>query len=98
MWSALDGLSRRVMRRGLRQGLLEGSSLWLVAGALAWLFRLLATPEAPKIVREEIALGESLIVTHLPPPPTRRAARRERRRVSSAPEASRRSGLPAAGA
>jgi hypothetical protein len=75
----LDRVSRRVMRRGLRQGLLEGSALWLVAGALAWLFRLLTTPEAPKVVREQIALGESLLVTHLPAPPTRRAERRDRR-------------------
>lgn len=75
----LDRLARRVMRRGLRQGLLEGSSLWLVVGMLAWLFRLLTTAEQPKVVREDIALGESIVVTHLPAPPTRRARRRTER-------------------
>ncbi len=75
MLTLLDRVARRVMRRGLRQGLLEGSSLWLVAGMLAWLFRLLTTAESPKVVREEIALGESIVVTHCAAPPTRRALR-----------------------
>jgi hypothetical protein len=72
----LDRISRRLMHRGLRQGLLEGSALWLVVGAAAWLVRLLVTPEPPKVVSEQLALGESVIVTHLPPGPTRRQARR----------------------
>jgi hypothetical protein len=80
----VDRLSRRIMRRGLRQGMLEGSSLWLVVGMLAWLFRLLTTAEQPKVVREEIALGESIVVTHLPAPPTRRARRRAERAVQGA--------------
>jgi len=83
----LDRISRRIVRRGLRQGLLEGSSLWLVAGVLAWLFRLLTTPERPRVVREQIALGESILVTHVPAEPTRRAARRAARRgAPGAPE------------
>jgi hypothetical protein len=84
MFALLDRLTRQVMRRGLRQGLLEGSSIWLVAGALAWLLRLIATPEAPRVVREEIAVGESILVSHLPAPPTRRQRRRARRQ--SAPD------------
>lgn len=79
MLALLDRISRRVVRRGLRQGLLEGSSLWLVAGVLAWLFRLLSTPEAPRVVRERIALGESIVVTHVPAPSSRRRARRAKR-------------------
>lgn len=67
------------MRRGLRQGLLEGSALWLVAGALAWLFRLLASAERPKVVREDIALGESIVVAHVPAAPTRREVRKASR-------------------
>ncbi|HVC25549.1 MAG TPA: hypothetical protein VND23_07320 [Acidimicrobiales bacterium] len=84
MFALLDRISRRIVRRGLRQGLLEGSSLWLVAGTVAWLFRLLTTPESPRVVRERIAVGESIVVTHLPAPPTVRAARRATRRAAGA--------------
>lgn len=84
MFALLDRISRRIVRRGLRQGLLEGSSLWLVAGAVAWLFRLLTTPESPRVVRERIAVGESIVVTHLPAPPSARVARRAARRAAGA--------------
>jgi len=55
---------------------MEGSAVWLVAGAIAWLVRLLLTPEPPKVLSEQLAVGESVIVTHQPAPPTRRAQRR----------------------
>ncbi len=80
MLSLIDRLSRRLVRRGLRQGLLDGSSIWLAVAALAWLLRLLASAERPKVVREDLALGESIVVTHLPPAPTRRHQRRAERR------------------
>ena len=64
---------------------MEGSALWLVAGAIAWLVRLILTPEQPKVVREEIGLGESIVVTHLPAPPTRRQKRRAERRAPDGP-------------
>jgi hypothetical protein len=80
VWSLFDRVSRRLVRRGLRQGLLEGSSIWLAVAALAWLFRLLTSAERPQIVRQDLAVGESIVVTHRPPPPTRRQLRRARRR------------------
>ncbi len=85
MLGLLDTISRRVMRRGLRQGLLEGSSIWLIAGALAWLFRLLTRAEEPKVVREDVALGESIIVTHVSPPPTKRQQRKALRGSAGSP-------------
>ena len=84
MLAFVDRLSRRIVRRGIRQGLLEGSTLWLVAGVLAWLFRLLTTRESPRVVRERIAVGESIVVTHLPAPPGARQSRRAERRAAGA--------------
>lgn len=71
-----DVLTRRLVRKGLRQGLMEGSSLWLVVGALAWLFRLLTRREQPLVMREELRLGESIVVTHRAAPERRRGTRR----------------------
>jgi hypothetical protein len=73
MVGLLDGVARRLLRRGLRQGLLEGSTTWLVVAAIAWLARLLLRPEAPRIVREELAVGETLTVTHVAPRSGRKA-------------------------
>jgi hypothetical protein len=67
MFNLFDNLARRLVRRGLRQGLLEGSTAWLLIGAFAWLARLLLRPESPRIIREELRLGETITVTHLPP-------------------------------
>lgn len=87
MLSFLDPLARRLMRRGLRRGLLEGSVVWIAVAAIAGLFHLLVQPERPRIAREDLALGESLIVTHvraLDPPRRSRAARSRPARSRSA--------------
>ena len=76
MFGLVDALARRLVKRGIRQGLIEGSTAWLVIGALAWLVRLLVRPEAPKVVREQLRLGESITVTHASPPPQRGRRRR----------------------
>jgi hypothetical protein len=68
MLGLVDSLARRLVRRSLRRGLLEGSSVWLVVGAVAWLVRLLVRPEAEKVVREDLRLGETIMVSHLAPP------------------------------
>lgn len=80
----LDPLARRLLSRGLRQGLLEGSSVWLAVAAVAALVRFLVRPEQPKIVREELRVGETIVVTHKPGPaqPTRRERRRDSRRAT----------------
>ena len=87
--------------RGIRSGLIEGSNVWLSIGAVAWLFRFLSKRPSPQVTVEQLRLGESLIVSHVPAPPrsrrakkkaTRKAAQLERRqaRAQAKREASRR--------
>ena len=71
-------LADRLFRKGARRGLLEGSDLWLAVGAVALLVRVLATKDKPRKVTEELKVGESIVVTHLPAPPAGRPARRAR--------------------
>jgi hypothetical protein len=74
----LDPLSRRLFSRGLRGGLVEGSGIWLAVAAVAALVRFLMRRDEPRVVREELRLGETITVTHKPGPakPTRRERRR----------------------
>ena len=67
MRGILEALARRIVRRGLRRGLLEGNYLWLAIALAVWVARLLVKPEEPIVRREELALGETLIITHRPP-------------------------------
>jgi hypothetical protein len=70
------------MRRGLRRGLVEGSVAWLAVGAAAWVVRYVTRPEPPLVARENLRLGESVLVTHLPA--SGRDRPRRRRRVAGA--------------
>lgn len=78
----IDPVVRRMLRKGLRQGLIEGSSTWLAIAAVAGVARLLSRPDQPRVVREELRVGETIVVTHLPGPaqPTWRERRRAARR------------------
>jgi hypothetical protein len=59
-----------LVRKGLRRGLVDGDSVWLVVGGTA-----LALQLALKVVRkreevvfsEKLGIGESLIITHRSP-------------------------------
>lgn len=73
-----DRLTRDLIRRAIRRGLLEGSWIWLVIGAVVLVARLLGRAEVPRISTERLQVGESLLVTHVPAPPTRRQRRRAR--------------------
>lgn len=56
------------LKRGMRDGLGGGSSVWLVLGAAALSVRLLqrlARPGKDSIVTEELRPGETLIITNL---------------------------------
>jgi hypothetical protein len=66
--SLLHSLARRLIRRGLRRGLVEGSAAWVVIGAAAWVVHLVTRPEEPRVAREDLRLGESVLVTHVAAP------------------------------
>lgn len=56
---------------GLRRGLLGGSPFWLVVGALVGALRLIRrlTGSGPQVVyREELAPGQSLVISHAADP------------------------------
>jgi hypothetical protein len=59
------------LRRGLRSGLIDGSRVWLAVGAAAVGVRVLqrlTRPPAADTVREELAPGQALVITHLVEP------------------------------
>lgn len=56
------------LKRGMRDGLGGGSSVWLVLGAAALSVRLLqrlARPGKDSVVTEELRPGETLIITNI---------------------------------
>ena len=83
MRSYLDRWARQLVRRGVRAGLIEGSNVWLSIGAVAWLFRFLSKRPSPQVTVEQLRLGESVIVSHVPAPPrTRRAKKKAARKAA----------------
>ena len=83
MGSFLDRWARRLVRRGVRSGLIEGSNLWLSIGAVAWLLRFLARRPPAQVSVERLGLGESVIVSHVPAPPRSRRARKKAARKAA---------------
>jgi hypothetical protein len=76
MRSWFERLTAALVRRGVRQGLLGGNGAWLAIGAMAWLARFLARRPDRRVVVEELAVGETIMVTNVPPPPTGRRRRK----------------------
>jgi len=66
--SLVHSAAHRLMRRGLRRGLVEGSVAWIVIGTAAGVVRYITRPEAPLVAKEDLRLGESVLVTHVRPP------------------------------
>jgi hypothetical protein len=81
MGKLIERITNYLVRRGFRRGLVEGSNIWLALGAVAFLVRFISRPEQPKVVSERLALGESIVVTHLPAPSNGRRARNQARRA-----------------
>lgn len=75
----IDRRLRQILRRGVRDGLLAGDGLWLALGAFAWLGRFLLKTREPEVVREKLAIGQTIVVTNLGPPLSRRQRRKARR-------------------
>jgi hypothetical protein len=65
----LERAVRVGIRRGLRDGLVGGSRLWLALGAAAVGVRVvqLATARKPVVVTERLAPGEAILVRHFLP-------------------------------
>lgn len=81
MLGLVDSLARRVARRGVRRGLAEGNVAFVALGAALFGLRWLLRPEQAAVTREDLRVGETLVVRHLPPPPTRRRRRRAERQA-----------------
>lgn len=82
MRERLDSLLRKLVRQGLRRGLVAGDGKWLVFGAVAWLVRFLMKKREPEVVTEELRVGESLVVTNVGP----ELPRRQRRAAAASAE------------
>ncbi|MDA8295660.1 MAG: hypothetical protein M0004_03550 [Actinomycetota bacterium] len=78
MFGFLDAAAMRAMRRFV-QRTIGGDPRYAVLALAAVLVHLALRPEKPKTAREQLALGETLVVRHLPPPPTRRQRRKQAR-------------------
>lgn len=74
MIGLLDNAARKAMRHFGQRALRDRRYLVLAGAAL--LAHLALRPEKPKVAREELRLGESMLVRHLPPSPTRRQRRK----------------------
>ncbi len=76
----IDRYLRKILMRGLTDGILAGDGLWLAVGVGAWVLRLLLTKPDPPVVVEQLRQGESIVVTNLGPTPRGRAAKKAARR------------------
>lgn len=85
-----DRVTRNLVRKGFREGLLAGNGRWLAIGAVTWLVRQLRAKPRPRVVTERLKLGESIVVTHLPAPAFGRRARKLSKAEQAAAAAERR--------
>lgn len=76
MRGILERVTRNLVRRGIRDGLLGGNGIWLALGVSAWLIRWLSKSPAQRVVTERLRVGESITVTSVPPPAFGRKARK----------------------
>ena len=60
-------LFRRLVRTGVKRGLIDGSRLWLYVGGISWVARRLLKQRRPIVRRETLEPGETLVVTNVAP-------------------------------
>jgi hypothetical protein len=58
---------RRLLRSGIRRGLIKGERRWMVIGALAWILRMLIKPRRPVVRREVLQPGETIEISNVRP-------------------------------
>jgi hypothetical protein len=66
----MNWLIRLAMRRGWRDGVVNGNKAWLYAGAAAVLLRMMlraVAKEESVVFREVLQAGERIVITHEPP-------------------------------
>lgn len=66
----MSWLIRAGLRRGWRQGVVNGNRAWLAVGAAALLLRMLQrawAKEEAVVFREVLGPGERIIISHEPP-------------------------------
>jgi hypothetical protein len=66
----MSWLIRLGIRRGWRNGVVNGNKAWLYAGAAALLLRMLGrafAKEESVVFREVLQAGERIVITHEPP-------------------------------
>lgn len=67
MNSLAKSLVRRIVRTGVRRGLVEGSFPWLFVGVFTWAARALLKPKVPVVRHEQLKPGETLVISNVPP-------------------------------
>jgi hypothetical protein len=86
----IERVTRGLVRRGIRDGLLGGNGIWLALGAVSWLVRWLSRVPSQRVVREQIRVGETITITSVPAPPFGRKARKLAKRERKLAKAARR--------
>ncbi len=62
----IDRALGAAVSKGLFDGLIGGSDLWLAGGAVAFLARRWRRGRKPRLLSEVLQPGESLLITHIP--------------------------------
>ena len=58
-------LFRRLVRTGVKRGLIDGNRLWLYVGGLSWVLRMLLKQKRPIVRRESLEPGETLVISNV---------------------------------
>lgn len=74
----MGSVLRFLVRTGVRRGFLGGSRAWAAVGGMAFVMRALsraASPKAEAVFSEQLAPGESMLITRQATPSGRRRRR-----------------------
>ena len=74
-------LFRRLVRTGVRRGLVDGNRMWLYIGGISWIVRMLVKPRRPIIRRESLEPGETLVISNVARAPHLKGDRKKAHRA-----------------